>query len=308
MALQNEEKLEVGYSNVQPKQKRWVLLMLRVVAFLATAAATVVMGLNKETKTLVVATIGSTPITATLTAKFQHTPAFVFFVVANGMASNHNLVMIMVELCGQKLDYKGLRLAMIAILDMMTVSLLSGGVNAAAFMSELGKNGNSHARWNKICDKFETFCDRGGGALIASFAGLILMLIISVMSIIKLLIKPKPDSSFVNVAFGPSLSSGIVTMAREMLSMKYSLRVGRYLILQLKDIHAFVLPKRAGFRVLMHFPIFHAPKSMGFGKMELEISLIMGAVNELGLVWCYGLDFLGFGLSLRGLKDSSEMS
>lgn len=51
--------------------------MLRVLAFFATAAATVVMGLNKETKTLVVATVGSTPIKASLTAKFQHTPAFV---------------------------------------------------------------------------------------------------------------------------------------------------------------------------------------------------------------------------------------
>ncbi|KAG6794085.1 hypothetical protein POTOM_003318 [Populus tomentosa] len=197
MALQSEEKLEVGYSSLQPKTRKLVLLMLRVLAFFATAAATVVMGLNKETKTLVVATVGSTPIKASLTAKFQHTPAFVFFVIANGLASVHNLVMIMGDLFGQKLDYKGLRLAVIAILDMMTVALVSGGVSAAAFMAELGKNGNSHARWNKICDKFETFCDHGGGALIASFAGLILTLIISVMSIIKLLIKPKPDSNIV---------------------------------------------------------------------------------------------------------------
>jgi hypothetical protein len=77
MALQSEEKLEVGYSSLQPKTRKWVLLMLRVLAFFATAAATVVMGLNKETKTLVVATVGSTPIKASLTAKFQHTPAFV---------------------------------------------------------------------------------------------------------------------------------------------------------------------------------------------------------------------------------------
>ena len=45
--------------------------------FLATAAATVVMALNKETKTLVVATIGNNPVTANITAKFQHNPAFV---------------------------------------------------------------------------------------------------------------------------------------------------------------------------------------------------------------------------------------
>ncbi|KAG5235844.1 integral membrane family protein [Salix suchowensis] len=195
MGLQHEEKLELGCSSSQPRSRKWVLLTVRVIAFLATATATLVMALNKETKTLVVAMVGSTPIKVTLTAKFQHTPAFVFFVIANAMASFHNLMMIMVELFGQKLDYKGLRLAMIAILDMTTVALISGGASAATFMAEVGKNGNSHARWNKICDKFETFCDRGGVAIIASSAGLLLMLIITAMSIFKLLNKPKSVSS-----------------------------------------------------------------------------------------------------------------
>lgn len=79
MASRNGEKVELGFNSVpetKPK-KDWVLLSLRVVAFLATAAATIVMALNKQTKSLVVATIGSTPIKATITAKFNQTPAFV---------------------------------------------------------------------------------------------------------------------------------------------------------------------------------------------------------------------------------------
>jgi hypothetical protein len=40
-------------------------------------------------------------------------------VVANGMASVHSLTMIVVEIFGHKIDYKGLRLAIIAILDMV---------------------------------------------------------------------------------------------------------------------------------------------------------------------------------------------
>jgi uncharacterized protein (TIGR01569 family) len=67
------------------------------------------------------------------------------------------------------------------------MALASAGDGAATFMSELGRNGNSHARWDKICDKFESYCNRGGGALIASFIGFILLLIITVMSIAKLL-------------------------------------------------------------------------------------------------------------------------
>lgn len=69
----------------------------------------------------------------------------------------------------------------------MIVALASSGDGAATFMAQLGKNGNSHARWNKICDKFGKFCDHGGGALIASYVGLLLLVVITVLSIIKLL-------------------------------------------------------------------------------------------------------------------------
>ncbi|CAJ2661593.1 CASP-like protein 9-like [Trifolium pratense] len=202
MASRNgEEKVELGFNDVNETKtkKDWILLSLRVVAFFATAAATFVMALNKQTKSLIVGTIGSTPITATLSAKFNQTPAFVFFVIANGNASLHNLVMIALDILGPQYDYKGLRLALIAILDMLTMALASAGDGAATFMSELGRNGNSHARWNKICDKFESYCNRGGGALIASFIGFILLLIIAVMSIAKLL---KPNR--INHAPSPS--------------------------------------------------------------------------------------------------------
>lgn len=75
----NEEKVELGFNDVpktKPK-KDWVLLSLRVVAFLATTSATLVMAFNKETKSFVVGINGSTPIKATLVAKLNQTPAFV---------------------------------------------------------------------------------------------------------------------------------------------------------------------------------------------------------------------------------------
>ncbi|CBI39011.3 hypothetical protein VitviT2T_015704 [Vitis vinifera] len=191
MASKGEEKPELvgskqGIVSVTKAKHDQIVLVLRVVAFLATASATIVMGLNQETKTLLVGTIGTTPIRATLKAKFQHTPAFVFFVVANGLASVYNLVMLGVDVFGRKLDCKGLRLVIISILDMVIVAVVAAGASSAAFMAELGKNGNSHAKWNKICDKFESFCHQGGGALIPSFIALLLLLLISAISIITL--------------------------------------------------------------------------------------------------------------------------
>ncbi|OIT06166.1 PREDICTED: CASP-like protein 1B2 [Nicotiana attenuata] len=174
-------------SNYKPKDYyNWVIALLRLLAFGATISATLVMALNKQKKTFVVATIGTTPIQATLTAKFQHTPAFVFFVIANGLCSLHNLLMLAACFIGSKYDFKGLRFYVIGVLDMMNVALVSGGASAAAFMGQLGKDGNSHARWNKICDKFDIYCSHGEGAIIVSFIGLLLMIITTAITIIKL--------------------------------------------------------------------------------------------------------------------------
>lgn len=73
------EEVEAGASQTPVstnESKYWLIILLRLFALLATASATVVMAINKQTITVVVATIGSTPIQASITAKFQHTPAF----------------------------------------------------------------------------------------------------------------------------------------------------------------------------------------------------------------------------------------
>ncbi|KAG7530423.1 Casparian strip membrane protein, partial [Arabidopsis thaliana x Arabidopsis arenosa] len=76
--------------------------------------------------------VGNTPIQATFTAKFDHTPAFVFFVVANAMVSFHNLLMIALQIFGGKMEFTGFRLLSVAILDMLNVTLISAAANAAA--------------------------------------------------------------------------------------------------------------------------------------------------------------------------------
>ncbi|KAL8113380.1 CASP-like protein 1B1 [Apium graveolens] len=191
MAAESGEKTEVECKSneeiaVTRKPMRYVIPVLRLLAFAATLSATLVMALNKQTNTFVVATVGTTPIKATFTAKFNHAPAFVFFVIANAIASCHSILMLVVELFGYKYDLKGLRFAIIPILDIFTVALISGGANAAAFMGEVGRNGNSHARWNKTCDKFKKYCDHGSAAMLLSFIGVLILITITSISILKL--------------------------------------------------------------------------------------------------------------------------
>ena len=84
------------------------------------------------------------------------------------------------------------------------MTLLSSAANAAGFMAEVGKNGNKHARWDKICDRFATYCDHGAGALIAAFAGVVLMLIISAVSISRL-VQPNKCSISTTAWASPSV-------------------------------------------------------------------------------------------------------
>ena len=62
------------------------------------------------------------------------------------------------------------------------MALLATGAATAASMAELGKNGNLHARWNPICDRFGSFCSRGGIAIVSSSIGVALMLALNLQS------------------------------------------------------------------------------------------------------------------------------
>lgn len=89
--------MEVSQGGEKPeihqKQSKVDLMIvgLRLLAFLSTLSATLVMALNKQTRTIVVATIGNVPVQVTLTAKFQHTPAFVYEIIHFFIKINNNL-------------------------------------------------------------------------------------------------------------------------------------------------------------------------------------------------------------------------
>ncbi|KAI3676772.1 hypothetical protein L1987_86385 [Smallanthus sonchifolius] len=169
---------------------RWrvtmVVILLRVLALFATTAATVVMALNKEKHIFAVATIGNAPVKIEITAKFQHIPANVMFVIANGVATLHSLFMLsMLCFVRDKYDFKGLRFLTVAALDMVTIAVVSGAATAVAFMGEVARNGNSHARWNKVCDNFERYCDQGSGAMLASYIGIFFLMLVNMLNIFE---------------------------------------------------------------------------------------------------------------------------
>ncbi|KAJ6835904.1 CASP-like protein 1B1 [Iris pallida] len=162
-------------------------VLLRVAVVLLTLAAALAMGLNRQSRSITVAIVGTTPIIQAFVAKFQHTPAFVYFVIANATVSTYNLLVLLLSFFLSK--RKAYHLT-VHIMDLVMMALLATGAAAAASMAELGKNGNYHARWSPICDRFEAYCHRGGLALTASFIGAFLLTTLNAQTILALYYRP----------------------------------------------------------------------------------------------------------------------
>lgn len=81
MEIENGTKsdlvLDSKFAQIKAKLAKQLPLTLRWLALMLTTTAAIGMGLNKQSKTAVVAIVGTKPISQTFTAEFQQTTAFV---------------------------------------------------------------------------------------------------------------------------------------------------------------------------------------------------------------------------------------
>ncbi|KAL5578131.1 hypothetical protein UlMin_019830 [Ulmus minor] len=187
MAVENELITE----DANPRDRK--VFVMRIASCLATAIAALVMGVNKQTKTVEIGIDGNGPTRTTL--KFQDQSALVFFLISCVGASMHNLTIILTDVYRKRFKPydKGRYSAMTPILDMMNVAGVSAANAGATLMVVLAMDGNSHLGWNKICDEFGKYCSYNMVAIAASYIGLTLLQVITVFSILKLRTKPKPN-------------------------------------------------------------------------------------------------------------------
>ena len=62
------------------------------------------------------------------------------------------------------------------------LTLLTAGASAAAAIVYLAHKGNARANWFAICQQFDAFCERISGSLIGSFAAMVLLLMLILLS------------------------------------------------------------------------------------------------------------------------------
>ncbi|CAN0855912.1 CASP-like protein 1E1 [Linum grandiflorum] len=158
-------------------------VVLRIGALLLTLAAAIVMGVDKQTKTVPLQLLPTLPpVNVPVTAKWHYLSAFVFFVVANAIACSYALLSIVIALAGKR----GMASAVTMMMDLLMVALLFAGNGAATAVGLLGRNGNSHVRWNKVCNVFDKFCHQVAASIGLSLIGSLLFVLIVLLAVVRL--------------------------------------------------------------------------------------------------------------------------
>ncbi|KAL3741829.1 hypothetical protein ACJRO7_017320 [Eucalyptus globulus] len=147
--------------------KAKISLVLRLLAVGSTAAAIAIMVTSHETAKV---------LNLSFDAKYSYTSAFVYFVIAEGIAGGYSLVSLL-------LSCKPVFWRLVMMMDVVIAMLLSSSISAAVAIGEVGKKGNSHAGWLPICGQVPKFCDQLTGALIAGFVAAAIYLVLLLCSL-----------------------------------------------------------------------------------------------------------------------------
>lgn len=80
---------------------------------------------------------------------------------------------------------------MIFILDTLMVALLFSSTGAAAAVGLIGYHGNSHVRWEKVCNVFGKFCRQAAASIVVSTIGAVAFILLVVFSAMRIYKKSK---------------------------------------------------------------------------------------------------------------------
>ncbi|KAB1670449.1 hypothetical protein ERO13_A02G046500v2 [Gossypium hirsutum] len=162
-------------------------LILRFMALLLTLAAAIIIGVNKQTKFFPVQLNPAfPPVEVAARVKWHYLSALVYSLVANITASSYAALSTLIVLATRNGEAGFAQV--ITIFDATIVGLLFSANGAALAVGIIGYKGNSHLQWNKVCNVFDSFCDRVAISivlsLVASFA-FIALVALAVLSLQK---------------------------------------------------------------------------------------------------------------------------
>ncbi|XVF38640.1 hypothetical protein REPUB_Repub20aG0119700 [Reevesia pubescens] len=156
-------------------------VVLRVLLFAASLCSVVVMATSKQTETISVPGVANVRLSRS--AKFNHSPAFIYFIAALSVTGFYSIITILASLSVVlKPTYTKTLLLAFAFLDVLFVGIVASATGAAGGVAYVGLRGNSHVGWNKICGVYDKFCRHVGSSIALSLFAAVLLVLLSLMS------------------------------------------------------------------------------------------------------------------------------
>ncbi|KVH88534.1 Uncharacterized protein family UPF0497, trans-membrane plant [Cynara cardunculus var. scolymus] len=146
-------------------------VVLRVMLFATTLVGVFVMVTSKQTKMIPVAP----GLVIPLDAKFTQSPAFI---VITGVLS----ILALIKRKGSSAEV----LFHFVILDALLLAIMASATGAAGAVAYIGFKGNSHTRWNKVCDIYDSFCGHVAASVVLSALPSVALLLLVWLSVFVL--------------------------------------------------------------------------------------------------------------------------
>ncbi|XP_038682948.1 CASP-like protein 1E1 [Tripterygium wilfordii] len=156
---------------------------VRVLGFVVTLVGAVLVGIDKETTTVSVRLVETLPpLHVSVTAKWHYMSAFVYLMVSNAIACSYAAA----SLAYSSINKNKINAFALIILDLIITSMMFSAVGAAIGVGLIGRSGNSHVKWNKVCYVFGSFCHQMTAAIVMSLLGCFAFLGLVLLSLLKL--------------------------------------------------------------------------------------------------------------------------
>ncbi|KAK7284712.1 hypothetical protein RJT34_19464 [Clitoria ternatea] len=173
------------HSDVQvverPNRERHFDVLLRFLGLSLTLVATIIVGVDKETKL-----ISYAGLQFKATAKWEYMSAIVYFLVANAIACSYAASSLVITGMARSMGRHEVAELVLTVVDLVIMALLFSANGAASAVGVLGQKGNSHVEWMKVCNVFDAYCRHITAAIILSLVGSTVFLLLVLHSVFKL--------------------------------------------------------------------------------------------------------------------------
>ncbi|KAK4405651.1 CASP-like protein 1D1 [Sesamum angolense] len=159
-------------------------VVLRFLLFASGVVAVVVMVTSKQTELI---PIPIPPFLIPRPAKFNQSPAFIYFVAALSVAGLYGAITTLISLFAlcKPASYPRL-LSHFVIFDVLLFGIVAAATGTAGGVGYIGLKGNSHVQWRKICDIYGEFCRHIGASIAVSLFGSVVLALLVLLSIYSL--------------------------------------------------------------------------------------------------------------------------